>query len=118
MRRLLDRIAGGERDGLRVVPVRLLRPGHAQGGAVSLSLDNCVHCACRTEIVLKPRPDAPPPSPDAARAIELLDRGEIGCWNCEDGYDDAADGHVRCVQLLDGDGNVLWDGRCDKESGT
>lgn len=76
---------------------------------MSLSLDNCVHCACETHL---------PTISDPVRAIALLDRGELGCWNCEDQAEaegDQADGHTRCVQLLDGDGKVLWDGRCQKE---
>ena len=71
---------------------------------MSLSLDNCVHCACVTHIDIK----------DPARVVEFLERGELGCALCEDDQDDDGDGHVRCVQLLDGDGKVLWDGRCKK----
>lgn len=80
-----------------------------------LSLDNCAHCACQTEIVLAPRSVSLPLLPDTDRAIELLERGELACWNCEDAQGDDADGHTRCVQLLDGDGKVLWDGRCQKD---
>jgi hypothetical protein len=74
---------------------------------MSLSLDNCAHCACVTHIDAK----------EPARAIDLLERGEFACWNCEDqqGDDGGADSHVRCVQLLDDEGVVHWDGRCRKE---
>lgn len=75
--------------------------GRHRGGAVILSLDNCSHCACVTHLDVR----------DSAKAIALLKPGELGCWNCED--QDEGDGHVRCVQLVDDHGAILWDGRCD-----
>lgn len=76
-----------------------------KGGPVSLSLDNCAHCACSTDLVGYTRESA----------ILAIARGELGCENCL--YDDDSgfnDGHMACVQLLD-DEEVVWDGRCQKE---
>ena len=70
---------------------------------MSLSLDNCSHCACSTALS----------GYDVASAIEDLERRYLGCANCED--DPSPDGHTNCVQLLSDDGTVLWDGRCDKK---
>ena len=71
-------------------------------GGVALSLDDCSHCACSTELI---------GFKSAADAIEALERGETGCDNCMEDQDEHPDGHTRCVALFDADGNVLWDGR-------
>lgn len=73
---------------------------------MSLRLDNCVHCACVTPLVYS----------RVESAIRDLECGEIGCWNCSDQEEiDRTNRHTNCVQLLDSEGKVLWDGRCRKE---
>jgi len=67
---------------------------------MSLSLDNCDHCAAVTHLTGYTRESA----------IAALDSGELGCWLCEDDQGEDGDGHTTCVQLLDGE-EVVWDGR-------
>jgi len=67
---------------------------------MSLSLDDCSHCACVTQLIGYTK----------ETAIEALERSELGCENCLDDEPDDV-GHHRCVALFDDDGNVQWDGR-------
>jgi len=68
-----------------------------------LILDDCSHCACQTALQ----------GYSLERAIEELESGQLGCWNCLDQQEVDADGHYACVVLYD-DGKIVWDGRCDK----
>lgn len=45
---------------------------------VSYSLDNCAHCAAVTFLIIRPR------SPPLQRVVQMLEDGDIACWNCED----------------------------------
>jgi len=64
-----------------------------------LRLDNCSHCACVTCLI----------GYSVDRAIEELESGALGCWNCEEDEEDPQ--HLACVVLYERD-NVIWDGRC------
>lgn len=68
---------------------------------MSLHLDDCEHCACATYLHGYTK----------ETAIQALESGELGCDNCIDQQGEDGDGHIGCVALFDGDGNVLWDGR-------
>jgi len=65
---------------------------------MNLYLDDCSHCACITHLV----------NYTPEQAIKELEKGSLGCHNCEE--DD--DGHHTCVVFYEGD-KVLWDGRCE-----
>lgn len=65
-----------------------------------LKLDDCAHCACVTPLAGYTR----------AQAIEALENGTLGCWNCLEDQQGHPDGHVACVALFEGD-EVVWDGR-------
>lgn len=66
-----------------------------------LSLDDCCHCACCTDLAGYTR----------EQAVEELERGILGCANCLE--DEADDKHFACVILYEDDIPV-WDGRCSK----
>lgn len=66
---------------------------------MSLRLDDCSHCACVTPLV----------GYSIESAIEALQTGELGCWNCQDAGEDD---HVACVALFDDADKILFDGRC------
>lgn len=72
---------------------------------MALYLDNCSHCACRTDLDHRYTRDL---------AIRELEDGGLGCWNCEDQQEVDPDGHYKCVVLYD-DGEAIWDGRCAHE---
>jgi hypothetical protein len=63
---------------------------------VSLSLDDCQHCACSTELSGYTKESA----------LKALTEGSLGCENC---LDDLAseglpnDGHTTCVSLYEGE---------------
>ena len=71
---------------------------------MNLILDDCVHCACSTELS----------GYTVEAAIKALFDGDLGCENCMDEQEENPDGHTACVDLYC-DGVVVWDGRCRKD---
>lgn len=65
---------------------------------MSLSLDDCSHCACVTPLSGYTRESA----------VAALESGELGCWNCSEDTENLK--HFQCVALFE-NGEVAWDGR-------
>lgn len=66
---------------------------------MTLTLDDCSHCACVTQLSGYTR----------ETAIAALEAGTLGCDNCMDTDPDDV-GHLACCALYE-DGAVVWDGR-------